>query len=64
VTLVPLKSGLKTEVQRYPLERANDELDDLRGGRLPGGGGVVRGVRASLPAAVDEFSNGFARLIH
>lgn len=33
--IVP-KSGLKTEVVRYPLERANDALDDLRGGRLQG----------------------------
>ena len=30
------KSGLKTEVVRYPLERANDALADLRGGRLQG----------------------------
>jgi propanol-preferring alcohol dehydrogenase len=30
------KSGLKTEVVRYPLERANEALDDLRGGRLQG----------------------------
>ena len=30
------KSGLTTEVVRYPLERANAALDDLRGGRLQG----------------------------
>jgi len=30
------KRGLKTEVVRYPLERANDALDDLRRGRLQG----------------------------
>jgi propanol-preferring alcohol dehydrogenase len=30
------KSGLKTEIVRYPLERANDALADLRGGRLQG----------------------------
>ena len=30
------KSGLKTEVVRYPLEHANAALDDLRGGRLQG----------------------------
>jgi propanol-preferring alcohol dehydrogenase len=30
------KSGVKTEVVRYPLERANDALDDLRGGTLQG----------------------------
>jgi len=30
------KSGLKTEVVRYPLELANDALADLRGGRLQG----------------------------
>ncbi len=33
--IVP-KSGLKTEVVRYPLERANDALDDVRGGKLQG----------------------------
>jgi propanol-preferring alcohol dehydrogenase len=27
---------LKTEVQRYPLERANDALGDLRAGRFSG----------------------------
>ncbi len=30
------KSGLKTEVVRYPLERANDALHDLRRGKLQG----------------------------
>jgi len=30
------KSGLKTEVVRYPLEQANAALDDLRSGRLQG----------------------------
>jgi alcohol dehydrogenase, propanol-preferring len=30
------KSGLKTEVVRYPLERANDALADLRSGKLQG----------------------------
>ncbi len=30
------KSGLKTEVVRYPLDRANDALADLRDGRLQG----------------------------
>jgi propanol-preferring alcohol dehydrogenase len=29
-------SGLKTEIVRYPLERANAALDDLRGGKLQG----------------------------
>src|SRR5215831_4549035 len=30
------QAGLKTEVVRYPLARANDALDDLRGGKLQG----------------------------
>jgi len=30
------KSGLKTEVVRYPLDQANAALDDLRSGRLQG----------------------------
>jgi alcohol dehydrogenase, propanol-preferring len=30
------RSGLKTEVVRYPLEQANAALDDLRSGRLQG----------------------------
>jgi alcohol dehydrogenase, propanol-preferring len=30
------QSGLHTEVTRYPLERANEALDDLRNGRLQG----------------------------
>ncbi len=30
------KSGVKTEIVRYPLDRANIALDDLRGGRLQG----------------------------
>jgi propanol-preferring alcohol dehydrogenase len=30
------RSGVKTEVVRYPLERANDALADLREGRLQG----------------------------
>src|SRR5262249_25099590 len=30
------RSGLKTEVLRYPLELANDALDDLRRGKLQG----------------------------
>jgi len=35
LSIVP-KSGLKTEVVRYPLERANSALADLRDGRLQG----------------------------
>jgi alcohol dehydrogenase, propanol-preferring len=30
------KAGVKTEVSRYPLERANEALSDLRDGRLQG----------------------------
>ena len=30
------QAGVKTEVVRYPLARANEALDDLRGGRLQG----------------------------
>ena len=30
------ESGLKMEIVRYPLERANEALDDLRGGKLQG----------------------------
>lgn len=30
------QTGLKTEIVRYPLERANDALGDLRAGRLQG----------------------------
>jgi propanol-preferring alcohol dehydrogenase len=33
---IAAKSGLKTEVVRYPLERANDALTDLRSGNLQG----------------------------
>ncbi len=35
------KAGVKTEVVRYPLARANDALDDLRGGRLQGAAVLV-----------------------
>jgi propanol-preferring alcohol dehydrogenase len=35
LALVP-QAGVKTEVTRYPLERANDALADLRAGRLQG----------------------------
>jgi propanol-preferring alcohol dehydrogenase len=35
LALAPM-SGLKTEVVRYPLERANEALADLREGRLQG----------------------------
>src|SRR5215468_8580257 len=35
LTIAP-ESGLKTQVVRYPLDRANDALDDLRGGKLQG----------------------------
>jgi alcohol dehydrogenase, propanol-preferring len=30
------KAGVKTEVTRYPLERANEALADLREGQLQG----------------------------
>jgi propanol-preferring alcohol dehydrogenase len=30
------KAGVRTEVTRYPLERANEALADLREGRLQG----------------------------
>jgi len=30
------KAGVRTEITRYPLERANDALADLRAGRLQG----------------------------
>jgi len=33
--IVP-KAGIRTEIVRYPLERANDALSDLRDGRLQG----------------------------
>jgi alcohol dehydrogenase, propanol-preferring len=33
---IAAKSGLKTEVVRYPLEQANDALADLRSGKLQG----------------------------
>jgi alcohol dehydrogenase, propanol-preferring len=33
---IAANSGLKTEVVRYPLERANDALTDLRSGKLQG----------------------------
>ena len=33
---IAAKSGLKTEVVRYPLEQANDALTDLRSGKLQG----------------------------
>jgi alcohol dehydrogenase, propanol-preferring len=33
---IAAESGLKTEVVRYPLERANDALTDLRSGKLQG----------------------------
>jgi alcohol dehydrogenase, propanol-preferring len=29
-------TGLRTEVVRYPLDQANEALDDLREGRLQG----------------------------
>ena len=36
------KSGLKTAVVRYPLEHANDALEDLRSGRLRGAAVLCR----------------------
>jgi propanol-preferring alcohol dehydrogenase len=33
---VARKAGVKTDVTRYPLVRANEALDDLRSGRLRG----------------------------
>ena len=38
--LVP-KAGIKTEIVRYPLERANEALSDLREGRLQGAAVLV-----------------------
>ena len=38
--LVP-HAGVKTQVTRYPLERANDALADLRAGRLEGAAVLV-----------------------
>jgi propanol-preferring alcohol dehydrogenase len=35
------QAGIKTEVTRYPLERANEALDDLRAGRLQGAAVLV-----------------------
>jgi alcohol dehydrogenase, propanol-preferring len=35
------KAGIKTEVTRYPLERANEALADLRAGRLQGAAVLV-----------------------
>lgn len=35
------KAGIRTEVTRYPLERANEALADLRGGRLRGAAVLV-----------------------
>ncbi len=35
------QAGVKTEVTRYPLERANEALADLRDGRLQGAAVLV-----------------------
>jgi propanol-preferring alcohol dehydrogenase len=35
------QAGVKTEVVRYPLERANEALSDLREGRLRGAAVLV-----------------------
>jgi propanol-preferring alcohol dehydrogenase len=39
----PLTSAIpvKTKVQTYPLDRANEALDDLRNGRFTGAGVVI-----------------------
>jgi len=33
---VAAQAGVRTQVRRYPLERANEALSDLREGRLQG----------------------------
>src|SRR5207245_5181101 len=35
------RAGIRTHVTTYPLERANDALEDLRGGRLEGAAVLV-----------------------
>ena len=35
------QAGVRTEIVRYPLERANEALADLRGGRLQGAAVLV-----------------------
>jgi propanol-preferring alcohol dehydrogenase len=40
LSLAP-QAGVKTEVTRYPLERANEALSDLRGGRVQGAAVLV-----------------------
>jgi propanol-preferring alcohol dehydrogenase len=35
------RAGVRTHVTTYPLERANDALDDLRAGRFTGAGVLV-----------------------
>jgi alcohol dehydrogenase, propanol-preferring len=41
---VAARAGLKTQVMRYPLERANAALADLRDGRLQGAAVLLPGV--------------------
>jgi len=38
---------VRTEVSEYPLERANEALDDLRAGRIARGGAVLRVARSA-----------------
>ncbi len=45
------KSPLQTRTPPYPLERANDALDDLRSGRLSGAAVLIPAWRPELPAA-------------
>jgi len=40
---------VRTTVTAYPLERANDALDDLRAGRLEGSAVLLTGEGAALP---------------
>jgi propanol-preferring alcohol dehydrogenase len=40
LALAPL-AGVKTQVTRYPLDRANEALADLRAGRLKGAAVLV-----------------------
>jgi propanol-preferring alcohol dehydrogenase len=45
------KAGVKTEVVRYPLARANEALSDLRDGRLQGAAVLIPEMGQTLPVA-------------
>jgi alcohol dehydrogenase, propanol-preferring len=40
---------VRSHVTPYPLERANDGLEDLRAGRLEGAAVIVTGESAAIP---------------